>query len=454
MSPILVLTGLLALAYIGSMLVGGRTIRGFGLPSGSEFVVLGIFLGPRFMGVFTRQGLETFDVIALVAVSWLAFVTGSDYGYAGAGRRVAGRRMLAGLGLATMTAILSAIPTVAVAYFLVDLPPRELLIFGLGVGAVSVETTRHAMRWVVQRYQADGPLTRLITDVAEADDALPILLLALLATIAPTDTAIALPGMPWSGLAVTLLLGAALGATCAALFDIEPRNSQRWGILLGTGLLCVGVSLRLDLSAVSAMFVMGLLATGLSKERTALQHLLATTERAVMLPALVLAGAYVVIPQTAMPLAAIVAAAIIARLAAKLLAGRMLARSVDASAPQKRLGLGLLPSGVLSIAVGLAFELRVPGRLSEWVLVIAVVHALIGEIVGTGMLRRALRIAGEISDASAVKTPLPVRVPIPTAAQTRAAARLIRSTTGKSRSGSSPGITGRRRAGSDSRGAR
>ena len=38
------LLGLLLIAYLGSNLVGGRAIRGFGLPSGSEYLVLGFAL--------------------------------------------------------------------------------------------------------------------------------------------------------------------------------------------------------------------------------------------------------------------------------------------------------------------------------------------------------------------------------------------------------------------------
>ncbi|NUP14476.1 MAG: potassium transporter Kef [Polyangiaceae bacterium] len=425
MSPIVVLTGLLALAYLGSMLVGGRTIRGFGLPSGTEFLVLGVFLGPRFMGVFTRQGLAGYSIITIVALAWLSFVMGSDYGYA-AGRKLPAKRMFFGLALALLAGLFTALPAVALAFFLTDLSLRELLILGLGVGAVSAETTPYAIRFVVQRYSADGPLTRLLADVCEADDALPIVLLAVLATIVPGQTTIPLPGMPWTGLASTLAIGATLGATCAALFDIEPRSSQRWGILLGTGLLCVGVCLRLGLSAVSAMFVMGMLATGLAKERRALQELLATTERAVMLPALVLAGAHIVFPD-AMPFVPIAIVVVVMRVVAKGFSGRILGRTLEAKHGPQSLGLGLLPAGILSIAIGLAFAMRYPGVVSEWVLALAALNALIGEVVGTAFLRRALRNAGEISEASAGATPLPVRKLSP--AEMRAAARLLRTST-------------------------
>lgn len=445
MSPIILLTGLLALAYFGSMLVGGRTIRGFGLPSGTEFLLLGILIGPNFMGVFTRHGLGSFDAITLVALAWLTLVLGSHYGSTGQGR-VTARRMLAGIALATMSAIMTGVPAAAVAFLLTDLAWRDLLLLALGAGAVSAETTRHAVRWVTQRYSAEGPLTRLVGDVVEADDAVPIVMLAVMAVIAPSQTGIALPGMPWSGFAATLAIGVALGATCAALFDIEPRPSQRWGILLGTGLLTIGVSVRLGLSAVSATFVMGIVAARLAKERGALQTQLGTTERAVMLPALVLTGAYVTFPAR-MPFVPIALAVVAARFLAKQLSGRLMARTLDGpKVSGTTLGVGLMPSGVLSISIALAFELRYPGLMSEWIMLLAVIHAIIGEITGPALLFRALRSAGEVAESAAASTPLrKARAPAP-AIRARKPSRLVRTTTGRTRSVPPVGMSDRRRS--------
>ena len=429
MSPFVLLTALLALAFIGSMLVSGHSIRGFGLPSGSEFLVLGVLVGPRFLGVVTRESLEGFESLTLAALAWLTFAFGSDYGYVGR-KRVSLDRMLTGLGLSALTGLCTAGPAVVLAFALTDLAARDVLVLGLGVAAVSAETTRHAMRWVAQRYSADGPLTKLLADLSEADDALPILMLAVVAAILPQEAALALPGLPWSGLAATVGIGGALGATCAALFDIEPRYSQRWGILLGTGLLCIGVSLRLGLSAPSATFIMGIVATALAKERGALQSLLGSTERASMLPALVLAGVHIVIPPL-MPFALIAVSVLGARVLAKLLSGRVVSGMLE---PKTRrspsLGLGLLPAGVLSIVVGLAFVIRFPGQASEWILALAALNALAGELLGTVFLRRELRAAGEISPLSVAPSSRPPARPTPE--EERAAARLIRTTTGRS----------------------
>src|SRR5262249_31945354 len=132
-SPILLLTGLLALAYFGSMLVGGRTIRGFGLPSGTEFLFLGVIFRPHFAGVFTRPTRARLDGISSVAVGWLSVFTGTHYG-SGQNGKVSRRRMATGVVMASATALVTAVPAMALAFALTNLPGRDVVAFGIAVG--------------------------------------------------------------------------------------------------------------------------------------------------------------------------------------------------------------------------------------------------------------------------------------------------------------------------------
>ncbi len=421
MSPILLLTGLLGLAYFGTMLVERRSTRGFGLPSGTEFLLLGLLIGPHFMGLITSAGLASFGGLTVVALAWLAFIIGAHYGWV-RGVRVPFRSMLLGIALAALAALFAGVAAVAVAALSADLSGRELLLLGLGVGAVSAETTRHAVRWVVERYAAEGPLTRLLGEAGEADDAVPIMILAAIAALMPTDTGLALSFPGWAGLLSTVGIGAAMGATCAALFDVEPRTTQRWGIVVGTGLLSIGASMRLGLSGIATTFVMGIAAASLSRQRAALEALLTTTERAVMLPALLLAGAHVWLPERAVFLP-IVLVAVIARLLAKLIAARAFRRTLGRGVVASRwLGFGLLPAGVLSVTAGFACALMIEGLVGQIILAVAATHAVLGEIIGPASLRRALRAAGEIRGAAA-ETPRPLPAPVTAARKlvTRAA---------------------------------
>jgi Kef-type K+ transport system membrane component KefB len=403
LSPLVVLTGLLALAYFGSILAGGRAIRGYGLPSGTEFLLVGLFLGPYAFGLITRPGLQSFEAITTFALTWLALLTGANYGNIGE-RRVDARRLIFGTALSIVPMAFAGAAAAGMARLTTSLGGRDLLLLGLGVASVSGETTRHAVRWVVSRYAADGPLTRIYDDVAEADDAAPLLSLAALFALAPQRDALVLSWPRWSLVLATLGIGAAMGATSAALFDVERRENQRWGIILGTALLAVGASMRLGLAAVTTAFVMGLTMSALSRDRADLGRMLGGTERAVMLPALVLAGAHVA-PRVLWTFGAVAAAAVAGRVAAKLASGNLLVRVAEPAARPQWAGLGMMPAGILTLTAGLACALRFPGVVGDLVLAIAALHTLLGELVGPAMLRRTLRIAGEIS-ADSTATPL------------------------------------------------
>ena len=154
------LLGLLLLAYLGSNLVGGRAIRGFGLPSGSEYLVLGFALGPHVLDVLGRSLAHTFEPVVLVGTGWLALVVGVGY------TRVADRSISPGrAAVGVLLGMLSCAAVAGAVYFaapqLGGFQGFSRLALALGMGACASATTRHSVRWVVERHGARGPLADL-----------------------------------------------------------------------------------------------------------------------------------------------------------------------------------------------------------------------------------------------------------------------------------------------------
>ncbi|HVY49397.1 MAG TPA: potassium transporter Kef, partial [Minicystis sp.] len=345
MNSIWLLMGLLLLSYIGSFLVGDRSIRGVGLPSGAEYVVLGFALGPQALGLMERSTVELFSPIAEVTVGWLVFVLGLNYGLT-EGRRVSTARMLGG----TLMALVTGAAVGAAAWFFLatftDMSAKDRLVAATGAGAVCCETTRYAVRWVVERYAAKGPLSELIADLADSDDLAPLLAVAVVFALRPA-TGLATPvAVPPAGMAVAnLLLGFLLGAIAALLLGRQFQIAEAWGVLLGMSMLLIGTADRLGLSSIAAMFAMGIAISALSRHRAEIHAMVMPTERAVMLPSLLLAGANVdfLAPKY---LPWFVAACVAARAASKLLiGGGLFAASKPARAAGARLGVGLLSAG-------------------------------------------------------------------------------------------------------------
>ncbi|MES1186477.1 MAG: hypothetical protein ABUL60_21880 [Myxococcales bacterium] len=384
------LLGLLLLAYLGSNLVGGRAIRGFGLPSGSEYLVLGFALGPHVLDVLGRSLAHTFEPVVLVGTGWLALVVGVGY------TRVADRWI--NPGRAAVGVLLGALSCLAVAAAVYLVAPQlggfqgfSRLAIALGMGACASATTRHSVRWVVERHGARGPLADFAADAARASALVAPLTLAVLFALAPGG---ALPSVPVLGrIAITLGFGAGLGLIAALLLGRDFRRDESWGVLLGTGLLTVGAADRAGLSLLGAMIAMGLTLAA-SRHRLEIKAMLTPTEKPVLLPVTLLAGAYVnlKLPTSVFLL---VGTAVLVKVATRLLLGLALSAG-PARGTGADFGLSMLASGGFTIAAALAFSTRVPGVASDAVLLFAVVSTILGEWLAPAALRRSLERAGEL----------------------------------------------------------
>src|SRR4030095_1280440 len=78
------LMGLIAAAFVGSVLMGRRAHARHGLASGSApllAVFAGCVLGPTVLGLVTPGLLDVFTPLAQVGLGWLALIMGLDYGW-------------------------------------------------------------------------------------------------------------------------------------------------------------------------------------------------------------------------------------------------------------------------------------------------------------------------------------------------------------------------------------
>jgi len=135
-NAVLLLMGLLVLSYLGSFLVGGRTVRGAGLPSGVEYVALGFVLGPSALDLVGGDMLASFEPVVQVALGWLAFAVGLDFGYAGERRARAGNVALATLGALVTGGAVAGATWMVVRRLHVGATMTEQLLLAGGVGVI------------------------------------------------------------------------------------------------------------------------------------------------------------------------------------------------------------------------------------------------------------------------------------------------------------------------------
>ncbi|HUM11234.1 MAG TPA: hypothetical protein VLT82_09830 [Myxococcaceae bacterium] len=398
MNALWALMGLIAAAFVGSVLVGRRGQPRHGLASGSGPVLAGFLLGPTVLGLVTPGLLEVFTPLAQVGLGWLALILGLDYGWVDR-RRIPVIRRVGGTlaGLLTMGVITAA--TFALLRRVQPTGPvwwqdTTSWIAAGGTGAACAETTRHAVRWVADRLKASGEVTELLLDISDADDFGPLLACGALFTLQPPADLrwAARPGVLWAG---QIGLGVAIGMLTALLVSREFRSRSLWGVLFGTSMVAIGLAVRADLAVLTVGFCMGLGLSAVSRHRQAIRAVVLPAEYPLRLPALLLAGARIDVGQVP----------ILAWLLPVVLGARLLAKALVAGcamlvcAPLRRAGAPLVPGlmacGPTSMSIGLAFALRFPGRIGETVLVSAAAATLLGELVAPLGLKSALRRAGE-----------------------------------------------------------
>jgi len=391
MNSLLLLMGLLLVAYLGSSLASGeRSVGGVGLPSSVEWVVLGVVIGPQALGVVSSSVIENVQSIVLVALSWLMLTFGVHYGVTSTGRVSIGRAVVA-----IVNAIVTAGAVFAAVYFLVPRVAPELakdkLSLALGIAAVSCETTRHVMRWVRERHGARGPLVDLLEDVASAEDLVPIALVVALFVL-EAKSKIAWLGPPAvSG--VTVGLGVGLGALAALLLGREFRLRESWGTVFGISLLAIGVSAMVGLAYVAVCFILGATLVLASRHAGEIRAMLGPTERGALLPILIVCGVRIE-PQNLIHTAEIFAIVFAARALSKVILARLVVGSRERVSGL--VGLGMMSSGALSMCLALTCAMTFRGSVGSTILVVAAALAVVGELVGPPSLRASLKRAGEL----------------------------------------------------------
>jgi hypothetical protein len=386
LSTLQVLFLLLLLAYLGGFLMGGRGVRGLGLPSGSEWLLAGFVLGPSALGVVGADDLAAFSPVAMVAVAWIALIVGLGFGEGGArsGRLpglaagiVTGALSFAAVAGGTLAA-LHLFPSARAAF--PGVHDRAVLV--VGIGAALSDTSRHAVRWAVERLGASGTLLQRLGDVTQGDDLVPMVAVGLLVS---SDASRGVAPLPGGGLA----LGIGLGLLAAMLLGRRLASTTvAWATLFGFSLLATGLAEQADLLPLTALFATGLTMSLVSPLRKELRALGSQVEGPVVLPALFLAGARTpLLPAAAL---AVVAAALGARVLVKSLCGLgMVALDPSARRGGPAMAMALLPAGPVSVALGLAVQMRYPGLAGDTVLAAAVAAAVLGEFAGAPALRAA-----------------------------------------------------------------
>jgi NhaP-type Na+/H+ or K+/H+ antiporter len=396
----------LALA-IGIMIIAGffsgRLAHRLKFPMITGYIVVGVLLSPSVLNILSSTTIESMDVFTSIALGIIAYSIGGSLQWESI-RKLERSIFLVAPLQAVGSLIVSALAIILIAPFFLDIPGATLinayLPMGLVIGAIASATAPAAILALVREYRAKGPLTTTLLSLVAFDDAIAIIFFSLAIGIAQPLVVSAdafsiyqmllLPSLKILG---AIAIGVIFGFALIFIARLIKERSVLLVIVLGTIMLCVGVTELLDLSEILANMVIGFVVVNRLKKEEAF-NVIDDIEDVIFAMFFVLAGLH--FDLDVMKVAGILALLItLGRFGGKYSgtrAGAAIARSPEPV--KKYLGLALLPKAGVTIGLGLLAESAFP-TLGAIIYNGILASVILNELIAPPLVRYAIFKAGE-----------------------------------------------------------
>ncbi len=405
----------IAIALLAGLLMT-RVIKPLGLPAVTGYLVAGILVGPYVLGALGIQGLgfssmeyvESFGVIADVALGFIAFSIGNEFRISQI-KSIGKQALIVGVVQALMATLFVDVALVAMSFILGgDVFPMSAAIT---LGAVATATAPAATLMVIRQYKAKGPLTDLLLPVVALDDAVGLVVFAVSFGVAKAMDVGALDVVsivvnPLIEIVFSLLLGVVIGFIFSEVEKHFHSRSKRLSVSVTFVILTVALTMiKIPLGgnvviSFSSLLTCMMLGTTFCNACESSEELMDRVDRwttPLFVLFFVISGAeleFSIFAQGAMVLVGVVY--IIFRSAGKMFGSALSAKASGCNETiVKYLGVTLLPQAGVALGMSvLAMELS--GNAGIVVRNIVLFSVLIYELVGPLLTKMALTKAGEI----------------------------------------------------------
>lgn len=400
--PVLVL---IVLALLGARISFSTERSGLGpkllFRTGAHFLLVGYLLGPGALGLLAADTTEQLSPLLALGLGWVGFHFGLQLD-----RRVLGQFSLAhhilALGQALVTFGVFALAAFALTT-LAGLEEAVVLLLVFSAACTAAITTPAGIAIVSATFRVKGNVRNLLLFVGSIDALVGITALQITyALYRPDELAVGMgPASQLVLVGLAVGVGLILGIVFMWLTRARLAAEELVLFLLGTCAFAAGVALQWDLSPLFVSAIMGAVVANLSPSTERIQMLLSRWEKPVYVTFLLIAGALIEIPTWIVFPVAVGYATL--RFVAKLLGASILVGLVPfAFRVPRRLGLGLVPQGGISIAMAVSgalmySDLQIRGVDAQALLfAVIVIGVALSELTGPFLTTRLLEHAGEI----------------------------------------------------------
>ncbi len=238
----------ISVAALAGLLMS-RVCKLFKLPAVTGYLVAGIIVGSFCLGSFMLPGgytlgfkgsehLEMLSIISEIALGFIAFSIGSEFRLSEL-KKTGKQATVIGIFQAVATsavcvAVLFGLHYLLIATTGVDYLPMPAVLI---LAAIATATAPAATLMVVRQYKARGPLTNLLLPIVALDDAVGLVIFAVLFGVAKAIqggdlSMVSIVLEPVIEIVASLLLGAILGYVLSKLEKMFHSNSNRLSLVI------------------------------------------------------------------------------------------------------------------------------------------------------------------------------------------------------------------------------
>ena len=383
---------LLALSI--AMAVGllmSRFIRLIRLPNVTAYLIAGLLVGPYVLNVLSPELNSELAIISDVALGFIAYSIGSEFKMT----------YLKEIGVKPMVITLFEGCTASLLVFATLVVMGQPLPLCLALGAIAAATAPAATLMVVRQYKANGPVTKMLLPVVAMDDALGLMLYAIMMAIARTierGTALTVTTLllkPMGEILGSLALGVALGLVLVYVLRFFHSRGNKLALTIMMVFAAAGMSSMWGLSSLLVCMMLGATMVNLCPQSNVMLEQCDRFTPPLFLLFFVLSGAN--LDLSVLPTVGMVGVAyVLARALGKTLGGTMgaMVEKCDRNIV-KYLGLTLIPQA--GVAIGMArMSMTALPEYGAVINAVVLSGTLIYELTGPVITKIALTRAGEI----------------------------------------------------------
>jgi len=371
--------------------------------TGTHFLVIGFLIGPSGLGVVTDEATGQLLPFLALGLGWVGFDFGLQLDRDNLRRFRASYHAFA-IGQAALAFTLFC----AVGWTLMTIAgveDRAAYVLLLGAASTAAISAPAGIAMVSSNFLVKGRVRDLLLFVGSVDALLGIFALQVTYSFYRADSVVREGGV-LSQLSFFLAVALGLGVLCGIVFlwlvRVRPAGEELVLYLLGICAFAAGAALQWGLSPLFVSVVMGAIVANMARDRARISVVLRRWEKPVYVTFLLLAGALVQVPSWwIFPFALAYA---LLRFASKFVAAAAMASLTPFSFDvPKRIGLGLIPQGGVSLAMAVSgvlvySDLQFRGLEAEaTLLAVVVMGVVLSELAGPFLTIQVLRRAGEIS---------------------------------------------------------